>query len=301
MILCVCPNPSVDIYVWIQSINAGKVNRSLKEKYFPGGKGVHVALACAELGEEVTLLGFWGGPTGEWIRNECAKYNIRTIGIEVKEWSRTCQTFKTNNEFNESEILGVGPTIDKKQQLKFENIFKQHLPSVSCITMSGSWPKGAHEDSYARLIEIGKKYGKDTFLDCTGKPLESALKQKPYIVHLNVQEAETLFGKDKPEKLTQNLSKSCDIAAVTAGQRGLFLSNGRQVIHGFVEVGKVYSSVGSGDCLVAGLVISYVNEYKMEEIVRMGVACGGANCLREDLGMLYKSDVEFLYEKVYIK
>jgi len=33
----------------------------------------------------------------------------------------------------------------------------------------------------------------------------------------------------------------------------------------------------------------------------MGVACGVANCLREDLGMLYKKDIDNLSGQVKIK
>ena len=37
-----------------------------------------------------------------------------------------------------------------------------------------------------------------------------------------------------------------------------------------------------------------------ENMLRMGVACGGANCLREDLGMLYLEDVKKLFPEVDI-
>jgi tagatose 6-phosphate kinase len=38
-ILSVCPNPSVDTFVWVDHIHAGRVTRAEREQHFPGGKG----------------------------------------------------------------------------------------------------------------------------------------------------------------------------------------------------------------------------------------------------------------------
>ncbi len=66
MIVCACPNPSIDSLLHCDGWQPGGVNRVRDEQRFPGGKGVHVALALAELGCEVQLVGIWGGPTGTW-------------------------------------------------------------------------------------------------------------------------------------------------------------------------------------------------------------------------------------------
>src|SRR4030042_4442254 len=198
MILCLCPNPSIDIYIWIDAISPGKVNRASREEHYPGGKGLHVALACAELGEEVTIAGFWGGPTGDWIRKECMKKNVRSIGIEVKEWSRNCQSFKSENEYNETEILGVGPKICNQDQQALYRLLEMSISTASCISMSGSWPRGSSDDAYARLISLCNSQGKAVFLDCSGRQLGEALTRKPYLVHLNKSEALIEFGISEP-------------------------------------------------------------------------------------------------------
>jgi len=301
MILCVCPNPSVDIYVWIEAIHAGKVNRATKEKQFPGGKGVHVALSCAEMAYEVTLLGFWGGPTGEWIRNQCLKYSIRSDGVQLTGWSRICQSFKSDSEYDETEILGVGPTITPSQQEEFDHLLQQFMPAVSCVSMSGSWPEGSSSDAYARLINICNKREKAVFLDCTGKQLENALPLKPYSIHLNTSEARILFGNHEPGKLALQLAGHCSLAAVTGGKEGLYLTNGKEMIHGKVAVNQCFSAVGSGDCLMSGLMMAYLQKMDLSESARLGVACGAANCLRQDLGLLNRKDVESLSGQVSVE
>ena len=71
MLLCLCPNPSIDTYWWMNDIKNGDVTRISKQEPYPGGKAVHVALNITELGEDVMLLGIWGGRKGAWIKNEC--------------------------------------------------------------------------------------------------------------------------------------------------------------------------------------------------------------------------------------
>lgn len=48
-ILVVCPNPSIDTYAWIDGFANGVPNRIKREDRYPGGKGLHVAMALAEL------------------------------------------------------------------------------------------------------------------------------------------------------------------------------------------------------------------------------------------------------------
>ena len=57
---------------------------------------------------------------------------------------------------------------------------------------------------------------------------------------------------------------------------------------------KVYSSIGSGDCLLAGIIAGHIHQKEDQDIANLGAAAGAANCLRHELGMLRKSDVENL-------
>lgn len=301
MILCVCPNPSIDSFVWLEDFVQGGVNRILRDQRFPGGKGVHVALAAAELGEPVNLLGFWGGPTGQWIREICESKGVACYGPEIEDWSRTCLTFKTEGPYEHTEILGAGPNVSKKDFEDFLHLYKQLLDNASCVTMSGSWPKGVEKNAYAQLVQAGKQAGKKTFLDCTGEQLEQAFAKRPHAVHLNRSEGKAHFGVDAPELIAQKLAEHCDWAVVTAGAKGLYLMQDSQLIHAECKVEHVLSPVGSGDCLLAGIAVAHVRGLGMDDTARLGVACGAANCVREDLGMLYKSDVEMFMERVALK
>jgi len=301
MLLAVCPNPSVDTFVWIESLEPGKVHRALREQRFPGGKGVHVALAAAELNEKVTLLGFWGGETGTWIKNECQKRNIHCIGPQLKEWSRSCFTYKSEGIYDDTELLGCGPEITLEEYHDLINIFSDIVNRCDVITLSGSWPNGAPDQGYSEMIKIARTVDKPVFLDATGESFKKGLVENPYAIHLNSVESRSITGFTDIREIIMHLRKYVDLVAITAGKEGLFLGLEDSILHGKVMLPEIYSAVGSGDCLTAGLAISVKNKMTMEEMLKLGVACGGANCLREDLGMLYKRDVERLLDKVEIK
>lgn len=298
MIFCVCPNPSVDMFAWVDGILPGEANRVQREKRFPGGKGVHVALAAAELGEKVQLLAFWGGPTGQWIRNRCEEMGISCHGPEIEGWSRTCITFKSRDPYHDTELLGAGPAIDSKNFENFVSTYRSILAAADCVCLSGSWPQGAPGNAYAQLIRIAKDAETPALLDTTGEQLQYALEEGPTAVHLNRTEVQTFFAENDVRAAAILLAEKCEYALVTSGAEGLYLAHGTAMVHGRCPVEQVYSAVGSGDCLLAGFAVAFTRRLSTEDTARLAVASGTANCIREDLGMLYRSDVDRLLPAV---
>ncbi|MEP4533974.1 MAG: PfkB family carbohydrate kinase [Cyclobacteriaceae bacterium] len=294
-VLVVCPNPAIDIYAWLDGFKAGVPNRISKEAKYPGGKGIHVAMALAELEVPVTVAGFWGGESGTWIKKTCNAFypNIDFIGPELKEWSRSCYTFKAIDGFDDTEILGTGPTVSHLDLADLLNSINLALDSYDMMALCGSWPKGSPDDGYAQLISMGKQKGVKSFVDCTGLQLKNALKSKPFGVHLNRKEI-TEFYKTDFNRAKENILSDCDVAAITDGSKGLYLLSDEKEYHAVAKVDRVISTIGSGDCLTAGVVAGYLKSLPLNEIAKLGAACGAANCLREDLGMLNRADVEAL-------
>lgn len=129
MILCVCPNPSIDTYAWLQHIEPGETNRIEKLREFPGGKGTHVAFALKKLGADISLFGNWAGNNGEWIKDKSTKAGIRPIGIPLKGNNRKCYTFRSDDKsFDNTELLEPGPEMTGKDWEKFLKKFDSFLP-----------------------------------------------------------------------------------------------------------------------------------------------------------------------------
>ena len=295
MILCLCPNPAVDKFIWVEDFVPGNANRIKQVQSFAGGKGVHVALGIAELGEDCALLGFWGGHTGKHIRDYCENKGISCYGPEINEPNRTCITFRAQDELDGTELLEPGPFIEEDKMKAFWKTFTELLERASAVCISGSWPPMEAAMEYADfIVEAGEK-GIKVFIDCSGDHLINLLPSKPYCIHINNHEGFEIFKENLPSKIGALISENCDLAAITCGADGLYLfDNNQGYIHAVCKLTNIISAVGSGDSLMAGLLVADKRNYNKAETAKLAVACGAANCIRADLGMFYKKDVEIL-------
>ncbi len=301
MILSLCANPAVDVLATIDRIEAGRSNRIREEYPFPGGKGVHVAMAVRELGEESVLLGLWGGPTGQWIRQACAALGVECDGAETEAWNRLCYTFKARGDFDDTELLGRGPEANEAQLVALHERFNQHLPRARAAVMSGSLPPGAPSSFYSELVKSCGEKQVPVFLDFTGEALTCALSRKPYGAHLNRHELATMGYAGEPAQAIQACLPELECLALTAGKDGLYLRQDGKVIHANIRLSEIKSAVGSGDCLVAGLAVAKVRGMSAMDTAAFAAACGAANCLREELGMLHRACVEDLLRQMTVK
>ena len=64
MIYTVTFNPALDYVIAVDHFTLGKVNRTVRENIFCGGKGINVSALLANLGYASTALGFVAGFTG---------------------------------------------------------------------------------------------------------------------------------------------------------------------------------------------------------------------------------------------
>ena len=109
MIYTVTFNPALDYVVKVDHFTPGKVNRTVKEDIYYGGKGINVSAVLANLGYESTALGFVAGFTGEEIERGVKSLGFASDFIRVKEgMSRINVKLKSDQE---SEINGMGPKI----------------------------------------------------------------------------------------------------------------------------------------------------------------------------------------------
>lgn len=304
MILTVCANPSVDSFWSVQQINKGTTNRSEDESFYPGGKGIHTALVLSELGQNVTTLGVWGGQTGQWLKSECQKRNISTAGPTVDDWTRICITNQSTTDWDETELLGSGPAVDGDTVQEFLTEYQRLInkDNIEAILISGSTPEGFKDDIYRQLVNMAQKLEIPAYVDASGPLLKKAAEANPHAIHINYEEGKELSGKKKPMNIVRWLSDFCALAAVTAGADGLYLAYKNQILHAFYDIkdSEIFNTVGSGDALLAGLSLAKLTYDDTEKWAAYAAACGSANCIHPELGMLKSEDVEKIFTQVTV-
>jgi fructose-1-phosphate kinase PfkB-like protein len=162
---------------------------------------------------------------------------------------------------------------------------------------SGSLPEGFSPDTYARLIEGVKRAGALAFLDASGEPLRRGLTSQPFFIKPNRHEVLEALGflprteRDYRRAITAFHAMGIPLVMITLGEEGLVLSDGRDLVHGVVQVRHPLNSVGSGDAAVAGGVLGHIDDLSLEERARLACAMGGANTISPGGGMLEKDCV----------
>lgn len=301
--LIICPNPSIDILSMIDTFTPGAPTRIKSEVRYPGGKGVHVSMALSELGLKHELWAIWGRENETYLKDQVLSYFPTTTfgGPTVEGWIRSCYSFITDNEWKDTELLGAGPQSSLNQVQYFTHYIQEAAKTITSVAVCGSWPKGSPENATAEIVKTCNRFNIRSYIDASGVQMKNALQERPYAIHLNKREVCDLTGLPFKEAIS-DIKSQCEIAAITDGKNGLYFVTKDQSLHANVTLNqKVISTIGSGDCLTAGMIYANERGLDIKEIAKWAVACGAANCIRPELGMIHRADVEALFDRVNVE
>lgn len=300
MIYTVTLNPSVDYTVWVSDFAAGKLNRTQKERIYPGGKGINVSVVLKNLGHDSRALGFTAGFTGAEIENMINKFGCKNDFIRVKDgFSRINMKIKSSSE---SEINGMGPVVNQDEL----NAFFAKLDALKAgdvLVLSGSVPSSLPQDIYEKILErIGDK---DILcvVDASGKALLNSLKYRPFLIKPNNFELAEIVGEspDTQEKLlfgAQSLQQmgARNVLVSMAGEGAMLVTQDGRVFSSKPPEGKVINSVGAGDSMVAGFIAGYLESSDYAHAFKLGLCAGSATAFDEWLAQ--KEDILKLYNNL---
>lgn len=302
MIYTVTLNPSIDYVVYPDDpVQLGQLNRISKNHKYPGGKGINVSRILSELAIESTALGFVGGFTGDFLKQQLQDRAVSTAFVEVEEDTRINVKIKGESE---TEINGAGPHITPEKQAELVSKFRQ-LKQGDIVVLAGSKPSGLPGDFYQQLIRLITEKGASFIIDTTGDELMQSLEHQPFLIKPNSDELEELYETviDSKEAVVQYgrdlLNKGARNVIVSMGKDGAMLFTHEGIYHGSAKPGRLVNSVGAGDSMVAGFTGTFEQTKDIKEAFRYSLACGSATAFSEDLAV--KEDIEKVLQTITIK
>ena len=275
-------NTSVDKTLELDLLRPGAVHRVRRVLSWPGGKGLHVALTVAALGEPVRLVGLIDAAHRCEFEDALGARGVAFTGVETKGALRTCLAVRDQGGARITEILEPGPQVDTATREELCSRFLALARDSTLAVLSGSTPPGFHEGAYGDLVASLRDANVRCLVDASEGLLRRAVEARPFLVKPNREEAEALSGE------TVEGPKA-------AGAVGLF--EGRAV-HAWVSMPGAAHPVGSGDCLLGGVTVGLARGDGLEDVLRLGVACGAANTLGVETGSVRREDVEALRPQV---
>jgi tagatose 6-phosphate kinase len=260
---------------------------------YGSGKGLNVARSAVALGGEARVTGLVAGQCGQWICDLLVTERISESFIRLPGGQSRIATIVVDVENRRTTVInGPGPTVPPGAWPEICSTIDGQVAGFTWLALAGSAPLGVPDSAYADLCRRARSRGQYVCLDARDRWLSQALTARPYLVKCNQDEASAVLRRriDTPEQARDAAFEWAALniphVAITMGVQGAVAVTGQRAWH--VQAPKVDAlcPVGSGDALMAGLIVALDRGAPWPEAVRYGVAVGAANTLVPGSGYL---------------
>jgi tagatose 6-phosphate kinase len=309
MILCITLNPCLDKTLTVPAWRPGDLVRGTAVREVVGGKGNNVARALLKLKRKPRPVTFLGGAVG----TQCERL-LRTddgldpIVVPAESPTRVILTVRTEESAEQSAFFDPNPAITPREAEELASRVEAQLAlgCVQALCLSGSSPAAATHGLYSDLIALALARQVPVFLDTYGPALSAIWGFWPTTIQLNRREAALHLGKPA--------ASDADVATLLHewSRRGVVcgvVTDGPNPVS-VVYRGKPYRAIppritpvnpiGSGDCLLAGLVDGWLAGLAPEPLARHAVACAVANAMVWDAGAIDPDEVARWRDQVIV-
>ena len=292
MILCVTLNPCLDKTLTVPDWRPGQNIRATMVREVVGGKGNNVARALRRVGRSARPATFLGGPVGErcatlW----AAEADLDPLVVPTGAATREIVTVRAP-EVAATAFFDPDPAITPEEAAALVARVEAELAGggLEALALSGSSPARATDTVFSDLIALATARRVPVFLDTYGPALDAIWGFWPGTLSLNRREAGLLLRRDDPtdaeiDRLLAGWARrGVRVAVVTDGPGHLLARvEGRsyRVVPPAIDP---VNPIGSGDCLLAGLVDAYLSGLDPAATLRRAVALATANALVWDAG-----------------
>lgn len=301
MILTLLPNPALDKTVVIPGFQPGQIYRPSEVLSLPGGKGFNFARSLRNLGGEALVVTPLGGQMGQLFLELASAEGLACDYQPVKGALRTCLTIVDLEANCPTELYEKGTSLEREEWELLVERTVSHFGEAQFLVVCGSFPPGVPENGLSELVERANRAGLPVALDTYGEPLAWSLPLAPALVKINQEEAAEVVGKP-----ITTLAQAFEAAAELQrrGAQQVVITLGKQGAVGLTRQAKAFSwaapavraisAVGSGDALLAGIVMGLAQGRELPEALKWGVAAGAANTLQLGAGCFEYAQVTSL-------
>lgn len=301
-------NPALDKSSRVHHIRPDSKLRCDPPKYQPGGGGINVSRAIQKLGSKSMCAYLAGGPHGELMQLLLKEEGVEQHIIPIEKWTR--ENFVVVDKSNNQQYrFGMpGADVSEKEWQQALKDMQSLCKKADYVVGSGSLPPGAPQDFWAQMARIAKENDARCIIDTSGEALQMAAEEGVYLLKPNLGELGSLTHKDsvtamEQEELAKQLISEgkSEVVVVSMGPQGAMLVAEDKVVYVHAPTVHKKSTVGAGDSMVAGMVLSLSQNKSLLEVVSFGVASGSAATMNEGTELCKKEDTEKLYQWILSK
>lgn len=298
-ILTITFNPAIDKSTTVASIRPDKKLRCTAPVFEPGGGGLNVARAVRKLGGEAMALYLAGGYSGKFLTQLLEREGVPSTVIETVSHTRENLIVMDTGAGQQFRFGMPGSEVQRQE---WELLLKTVEESgAKYIVASGSLPPGVPTDVFGRIASIARRMGARLVVDTSGDALKDAVDEGVFLFKPNLGELSSLVGKEEvTQEAVDDIARQvlgngkCEAVVVSMGPRGARLITRDEVFQAIPPVVKQRSTVGAGDSMVAGIVLSLSAGNGLREALSFGVAAGTAATMNRGTELCNLPDVQRL-------
>ena len=309
MILTVTLNPAMDRLLFVHGFTLNVTNRISRRDNCVGGKGTHVSINLADLGEASIASGIAMGETGKAILDYLTRSGVSCEFVYSDEGeSRT--NYLLLDDQSSTLICEKGPTVSGDVLDAFDARYRALLEQTDWVIISGdasNFLDRAGASLQESLLIAAREKGLKIVLDCSGASLQAGVRHSPYLIKPNAEELLELSGmptgtEEEIVAAIQSLSRyQIEIIAVSMGGKGSIVKFGDAFYRAGTARVEAVNTIGCGDAYLSGLIYAIKNEYTPVRALQFAAACGAAEALNPLSVGLDRAVVESLCETILVE
>ncbi|WP_291383117.1 1-phosphofructokinase [Demequina sp.] len=281
MIVTLTPNPSLDRTITVDELLVGEVHRARGLHIDAGGKGVNVSRALAANGlSTMVVMPASGAPALEF-SSRLDDDGVPHDYIALEGAVRTNITI-VDAEGTTTKINEPGRASTAADAAAMLDAVDRHIADATWVVGCGSLPPGIEGDLYVGLIDRARARGVHVAIDTSGTALRKAVAARPDLIKPNHEELEELVGTPLPtlhdvlEAARRLVAGGIGAVVVSLGEHGALAVDATNAVHASAVVSHPQSTVGAGDCLLAGVLAAIERGSSLEDALSTGVRWGAA-------------------------
>lgn len=265
----------------IDALSRGEVHRATGSRVDPGGKGINVSRAITAQGGRSLAVMPTGGPEGHLLEELLDAAGVPRLSVPIAGSARmnisVLEPDGTTTKLNEP-----GPLLSGVESEAVLSAALEAGAGAAWLVGCGSLPPGAPVTFYASLVEAARAAGIRVAIDSSGPAMAAALEARPHLIKPNREELSELAGRDLTtlgdvrDEALRLIDTGIETVAVSLGGDGALLVTSTTEVFARATVATPLSTVGAGDCMLAGLLFTLADGQSpatsLESAVRWGSA-----------------------------
>lgn len=258
MIVTLTPNPSIDRTITIPDLRLGEVNRATASRIDPGGKGINVSRAISAQGGETVAVLPVGGPEGHLLAELLDTAGVAHRDVAISGSARM-NIAAVDPDGTTTKLNEAGPTLTPEELSALLEATAEVAQGAAWVVGCGSLPPGVPTQMYAELVREARARGIRVAVDSSGEPLAAAVAAGPNLIKPNHEELAELVGRplatigEVLDVARELVAGGVETVVVSLGGDGALLVDTERAVHAVATVTEPLSTVGAGDCLLAGV------------------------------------------------